>query len=150
GTLAFTLSVSLLTGMLFGVWPALQFSRIDLSQVLKEGAKSSAGVGRRELSRGLVVAEGAMASVVLVGAGLLVRSFQRLLRVDPGFRSDHMLGLKIKLPPTRYSSSQQFNEFYQRLMPQLRSMSGIEQAAIIDRLPFAPSFAVEPFTTDGR
>src|SRR5215831_9412592 len=150
GTLAFTLGVSLLTGMLFGVLPALQFSRIDLNQVLKEGAKSSAGVGRRNLSRALVVAQVAMALVVLVGAGLLVRSFQRLLRVDPGFGSDHLLGLKIKLPPTRYSNSQQFNEFYQRLMPQLRSLSGIEQAAIIDRLPFAPSLAVDPFTTDGR
>jgi putative ABC transport system permease protein len=150
GTLAFTLGVSLLTGVLFGVLPALQFSRIDLNQVLKEGAKSSAGVGRRNLSRALVAAEVALAVVVLVGAGLLVRSFQRLLRVDPGFGADHMLGLQIKLPPTRYSNSQQINEFYQRLMPQLRSLSGIEQAAIIDRLPFAPSLAVDPFTTDGR
>ena len=81
GTLAFTFGVSLLTGVLFGALPALQISRIDLNQTLKEGGKGSAGAGRRSLSRALVATEVALAVIVLVGAGLLVRSFQKLLQV---------------------------------------------------------------------
>src|SRR5262249_34433885 len=83
-TLAFSFGVSLLTGVLFGALPALQISRIDLNQTLMEGGKGSAGAGRRNLSPALVMIEVALAVIVLVGAGLLVRSFQKLLQVDPG------------------------------------------------------------------
>ena len=149
-TLAFTFGVSLLTGLLFGMLPALQISRIDLNEALKEGGKSSAGIGRRNLSRTLVVAEVALAVIVLVGAGLLVRSFQRLSQVDPGFRADHLLSLKINLSPTRYQKGEQVNSFYQQLMPRIRALPGVQQAAVIDRLPLASSGAVAPFTAEGQ
>jgi predicted permease len=149
-TVAFTCGVSLLTVVLFGVLPALQISRIDLNQALKECSKSSPGIKQRHLSRMLVVAEVALAVIVLVGAGLLVRSLQRLLRVDPGFRADHLLSLKINLPMSRYQSDEQINTFHQQLMPRIQSLPGVEQAAAIDRLPLAPSGAIEPFWTEGK
>jgi len=140
----------LLTGILFGVLPALQVSRIDLNQALKEGGKSSAGTGQRNLSRTLVVVEVALAVIVLIGAGLLVRSLNRLLQVDPGFRADHLLSLKINLPPSRYQRDEQIASFYEQLMPRIRALPGVEQAAVIDRLPLAPSLAITRFTAEGQ
>ena len=149
-TLAFTLGVTVLTGLLFGTLPALQFSRVDLNQMLKEGFNKSTGSRRRNISRLLVAAEVALAVIVLVSAGLLVRSFQRLSGVDPGFHAQQLLSLKIDLPSVRYSKSEQIDSFYQRLIPRLQTLPGVEGVAIIDRLPFGPSLAVDPFTTDGH
>jgi putative ABC transport system permease protein len=153
-TLAFTFGVSLLAGVLFGMLPATQSSRVDLNQALKECGKSSAGVKRRNLSHALVVAEVALAAVVLVGAGLLVRSLNRLLQVDPGFRADHLLSLKISLPPMRYSGSQQadeqVNNFYRQLTQRIQALPGVEMAATIDQLPLARSGAVVGFWAEGR
>ncbi|MGH9936237.1 MAG: ABC transporter permease, partial [Blastocatellia bacterium] len=150
GTLAFTFGVSLLTGVLFGALPALQISRIDLNQTLKEGGKGSAGVGRRSLSRTLVMTEVALAVIVLIGAGLLVRSFQKLLQVDPGFRADHLLSLKIELPQSRYQRDEQIRNFYQQLAPRIQALPGVQQAALIDRLPLAPSFHISKFVVEGQ
>lgn len=149
-TLAFTFGVSLLTGVLFGALPALQISRIDLNQTLKDGGKGAAGVGRRNLSRALVTAEVALAVIVLVGAGLLVRSFQKLLQVDPGFRADHLLGLKIELSQSRYQSDEQIRNFYQLLGARVQALPGVEQSALIDRFPFAPSFHISKFVAEGQ
>src|SRR5262249_60371987 len=104
-TLAFTLGVTVLTGLLFGTLPALQFSRVDLNQMLKEGFNKSTGSRRRNISRLLVAAEVALAVIVLVGAGLLVRSFQRLSRVDPGFHAQQLLTFNIHLPSPPYPNS---------------------------------------------
>jgi predicted permease len=150
GTLAFTFGVSLLTGVLFGAMPALQISRIDLNQTLKQGGKGSAGAGPRSLSRALVATQVALAVVVLVGAGLLVRSFQKLLQVDPGFRADHLLSLKIELPQSRYQRDEQIRNFYQQLTPRIRALPGVEQAALIDRLPIAPHFHISRFVAEGQ
>jgi predicted permease len=149
-TLAFTFGVSLLTGVLFGALPALQISRIDLNQTLKEGGKGSAGAGRRNLSRTLVMIEVALAVIVLVGAGLLVRSMNKLLQVDPGFRADHLLSLKIELSQSRYQRDEQVRDFYQRLTQRIQALPGVEQAALIDRLPFAPSFRISRFVAEGQ
>jgi len=149
-TLAFTFSVSLLTGVLFSALPALQISRIDLNQTLKEGGKGSAGVGRRGLSRTLVMTEVALAVIVLVGAGLLVRSFQKLLQVDPGFRADHLLSLKIELPQSRYQIDEQIRNFYQQLTQRIQALPGVEQVGVIDRAPFAPSFHISGFIAEGQ
>src|SRR5499426_3479850 len=150
GTLAFSFGVSLLTGVLFGALPALQISRIDLNQTLKEGGKGSAGVGRRNLSSALVTIEVALAVIVLVGAGLLVRSMNKLLQVDPGFRADNLLSLKIELSQSRYQRYEQVRDFYQRLTPRIQALPGVEQAALIDRLPFAPSFHISGFVAEGQ
>jgi putative ABC transport system permease protein len=149
-TLAFTFGVSLLTGILYGVLPALQVSNIDLSSSLKEGGKRSAGAVGRNLNRTLVAAEVALAVIVLAGAGLLVRSFNRLLQVDPGFRADHLLSQKIDLPEFQYKTNEHGDSFFRKLLPRIQAIPGVQQAALIDRLPLGPSLACDPITTDGQ
>ncbi|HEV2668207.1 MAG TPA: ABC transporter permease, partial [Blastocatellia bacterium] len=149
-TLTFTFGVSLLAGVLFGALPAMQISRIDLNQTLKEGGKGSAGAGRRDLSRALVMAEVALAVIVLVGAGLLIRSMNKLLQVDPGFRADHLLSLKIELSRTRYQRDEQVRDFYQRLTQRIHALPGVEQIGVSDRLPLAPSFRISRFIAEGQ
>ena len=146
--LTFTFGVTLLTGLLFGVLPALRISRINLNQALKEGGSSV--VGRHNVSRALVLAEVALAVVVLVSAGLLVRSFQSLLRVDPGFRADDLLTLKINLTDTRYDKRGEVANFYQQLLARIEALPGAKQAAVIDRLPLGPSRAVTRFAAEGQ
>lgn len=149
-TLTFTFGVSLLTGVLFGALPAMQISRIDLNQTLKEGGKGSAGAARPGLSRALAPLEVALAVIVLVGAGLLVRSVNKLLRVDPGFRADHLLSLKIELSQSRYQRDEQVKEFYQRLTTRIQALPGVERVGVIDRLPLAPSFRISRFIAEGQ
>lgn len=149
-TLAFAFGISLLTGVLFGALPALRISRIDLNRTLKEGGKGAAGLGRRNPSSVLIMAEVALAVITLVGAGLLVRSFQKLLQVDPGFRADHLLSLKIELPRSRYQSGEQVKNFYQQLTARIQALPGVEQVGFIDRLPLAPSLAISRFVAEGQ
>jgi putative ABC transport system permease protein len=149
-TLAFTFGVSLLAGVLFGTLPAVQISRIDLNQTLKEGGKGAVGAGRRTLSRALVMIEVALAVIVLVGAGLLVRSFQKLLQVDPGFRADHLLSLKVELPRSRYQKNEQVKNFYEQLTSRIQGLPGVQQVGVIDRLPLAPSLAISRFIAEGQ
>ncbi|HEV8484274.1 MAG TPA: FtsX-like permease family protein [Blastocatellia bacterium] len=94
--------------------------------------------------------ETALAVMVMIGAGLLVRSFQRLLQVDPGFRTDHLLSLKIDLPLPRYQQGEQVTSFYQQLMPRLQALPGVEQVSVVDRLPFSSSFNVARFAPEGE
>ena len=149
-TLAFTFGATLLTGILFGVLPALKVSRINLNQAFKEGGKGSAGGVRRKLSGTLVTIEVAIAVIVMIAAGLLIRSFQKLLQVDPGFRTDHLLSLKIDLPLPQYQKDEQAAKFYQELMPRLQALPGVEQVTLVDRLPFASSFNVARFVPEGE
>jgi len=149
-TLAFTFGATLLAGVLFGVLPALQLSRINLNQALKEGGKNSTGAGQRDLSRPLVIVEVALAVIVLIGAGVLVRSFNKLLQVDPGFRTNHLLSLKIELPQTLFPREDDRRNFYRRLMPQIQALPGVEGAGLIDRLTFAPTLAISKFVAEGQ
>ena len=148
-TLVYTFVVSLLTSVLFGALPALRISRIDLHQTLKEGGQGIGG-GRRNLSHALVMTEVALAVLVLVGAGLLVRSFQKLQQVDPGFRADHLLSLKIELPRARYQRDEQVRNFYQQLTSRIQALPGVQHVGVIDRLPLAPSLRVSRFAAEGQ
>lgn len=149
-TLMVAFGVSLLTGALFGALPALQVSRIDLNQTLKEGGKGLAGTGRRNLSRTLVVVEVALAVVVLVGAGLLLRSMNKLLHVDLGFRADHLLSLKIELPRSRYSKAEQVKNFFQQVTSRVEALPGVEKVGLIDKVPFSPSMRISRFAVEGQ
>jgi predicted permease len=146
--LGFSALLTIATGLLFGALPAMQISRLDLNQVIKEGGKASADAGRRSLNGSLVVAEVALAVVVMIGAGLLVRSFQRLISIDPGFRVDHLLSLKIDLPQARYQDDEKVNNFYQRLTTAVSALPGVQQSALISQLPFANTGAVEPWIVE--
>jgi predicted permease len=130
----FTLLISLLTGILFGLVPALQASRLSLSNVLKEGGRSS--VSHHHLRNLLVVSEVALALVLLIGAGLMLRSFMKLTSVDPGLDTKNILTANIRLPRSRYPAPQQA-AFYRQLLERLRVTPGVEAASAAFPLPLS-------------
>lgn len=131
--LGFTLLVSLLTGLLFGLFPALQLSPPNLNDSLKEGGRSS-GFHSRKLRSALLVSEVALAIVLLVGAGLLIRSFVKLLNVDPGYRAENLLTAWIALPP-RYRDNAQRVQFYEQVLQRLASLPGVASVGATSHLP---------------
>jgi predicted permease len=133
--LSFTLLLALITGVICGLIPAFQAARIDLIGTLKEGARGSTTDSGRRVRNGLVVAEIAMAMVLLVGAGLLTRSFINILSVSPGFNPQHLLAARISLPTTRYRDSKQQTDFFQQTLERLAVVPGVEAAGAINYLP---------------
>jgi putative ABC transport system permease protein len=131
--LGFTLLVSLITGLLFGLLPALRLSRPDLNHTLKEGGRGS-GFHGRGLRGALMVSEVALAVVLLIGAGLLIRSFVKLLNVDPGYRAENLLTARLTLPP-RYNEKAQRVQFYDQLLPRLAALPGVASVGATSHLP---------------
>jgi len=148
----FTLAVSLLTSLIFGLAPALQASRIDLNESLSEGGRGSSGGGSRRLRRALVVAEIALSLVLLIGAGLMVNSFLRLQNVNPGFSVDHILTMQMSLPQVRYpdSRSDLTSGFFQQLIERVRTLPGVESAAVTSALPLGPGGWGKLFTREDQ
>ena len=123
--LAFSLAVSFVTGLLFGVLPALRTARVDPSVALRDGTRTATtGRGQHRLHNSLVIAQTAVGLVLLIGAGLLIRSFVRVLEVDPGFDRRNVLTASLSLPDNRYPRDKEI-EFYQDLLPRLRSLPGV-------------------------
>jgi predicted permease len=134
--LLFTLCVSLFTGLLFGLAPAWKVSRADLTRALNQGGKgSTAGEGHRRYRGALIVSEIALAVILLTGAGLLIKSFSRLLQIDPGFNSSRLLALQLNLPPSKYGEPPQRAAYYQQLEERLRALPGVQSVGAISRLP---------------
>jgi len=134
--LAFTAAITLSTGVLFGLAPALQAARPDLSGALTEGGRGgSAGLGRQRFRRGLVVSQIALALVLVAAAGLLIQSFARMRGVDPGFVPERLLTARVELSPVRYESNEQIRTFYNRLVRRLESLPGVRSAAAVKALP---------------
>ena len=148
--LAFTLSMSVLTGIVFGLAPALSSVRSDLNSILKTSGRGTTGSRSRARWRNaLVVSEIASCVVLLAGAGLLIRSFARLENVNPGFRPDHVLTMQIALPETRYSG-QKIALFYQQLVERLQALAGVQYAGIARNLPLSGSDASLNFVIENR
>lgn len=139
--LGVTLAVSLLTGIIFGLIPALQSSNPDLNESLKEGGRSMIGGSHRVRSL-LMVVEVATALVLLIGAGLMVKSFMRLQRVKPGFEPQRVLALDLSLPRTKYGERHQVKSFYQGLIERVESLPGVQAAGMITFLPLTGRVAV--------
>ena len=135
--MAFTFAVALLTGALFGIFPALQTSRPDLHEELKGGAGSSVSPGRRRrfTSNALVAGEIALSLLLLVSAGLLLKDFARLRSMDIGVRTDGVWTAALQLPEADYATDQQRFAFAQSLLEQARGIPGVETAALSDRMP---------------
>jgi predicted permease len=137
--LVFTLVISLLAGVLFGLTPALQVSRPDLNSVLRsEGRGSTAGRGRNLFRAMLLVSQAALSMVLLIGAGLLVRNFIQLRNTSPGFEPDHLLTMNIGLPPTRYSTAPQMISFFRDVVSKVSVLPGVQAAAVSSALPLNP------------
>lgn len=136
--LAFTLAVTLVVGVVFGLMPAFRTSGEKLHELIKSGGKtSSVGTGRHRLRSVLVVVEVAAALVVLIGAGLMIRSFVSLSNVDPGFRSEGLLTFQISLPGNKYAGPPQQQQFFDQLLSRLSGLPGVKGAAAISALPLS-------------
>src|SRR4030095_14707419 len=125
--LAFTIGISFITGILFGLVPAFQAGVVDVHETLKE---TSRGVTRRQwLRSSLVVVEVASTLVLLIGAGLLIRSFYRLQKVNPGFSYEHLTSFSVALPSKKYSTVEQQSDFYRKLLDNIRTVPGVQSTA---------------------
>ncbi|MGA9770724.1 MAG: ABC transporter permease [Blastocatellia bacterium] len=133
--LGFTFALSLLTGLIFGIAPAYQASKPDLTEALKEGGKSSTGARRARLRSLLVVSEIALALVLLIGAGLMIKSMSRLLAVNPGFNTGNLLTFGLMLPPNRYPEASRAVAFHEQLLTRIEGLPGVKGAATTDLLP---------------
>jgi len=150
--LAFTAAVCVATGIVCGLLPALRTLRANLAGALKQGSKGTSGSGHRRTHNVLVISEIAMALVPLIGAGLLLRSFQHLLEVDPGFRVDHILTMEVQqaaLPFTQASKLSQEDWIqigqkqslqFEQIVERIRALPGVKEAAGIDDLPLSKEF----------
>jgi predicted permease len=148
--LFFTLGVSVLTGIVFGLVPALQSSRLNLTEALKDGQKGvGGGVNNRRWLGGLVVTEVALALVLLTGAGLLIRSFHHVSETDPGFNPERLLTLSVPLPLTGYETQQKQALFYERTLEKINALPGVESVACVSRLPLV-GMATVTFTAQGN
>ena len=149
--LGFTLGVSLLTGLVFGLVPALQASKPDFNESLKEGGKSATeGLRRNRIRSALVVAEVALALVLLVGAGLLVKSFIGLQRVSPGFDAENVLTMRIDLSRAKYATPEAAGNFYTQLQERVSALPGVEAVGMISELPLSGQPNDTYFTVEGR
>ena len=136
--LTFSFALAILTGLVFGIVPALQLSKADLNSDLKEGGKTDGSGGSRSRLRGaFVVAQVALSLMLLVGAGLLLNSFYRLLRAEPGFDPRNLLTMEYRLPKNRYSKGEQQWAFHKEVIERVSNVPGVVSAAVVRGLPFS-------------
>jgi len=151
--LAWTLGVSLLTGVVFGIAPALEATRPNLNDALKEGGKGAGGEGSRSrrLRSALVVAEVALALVLLASAGLLVKSFARLQRVDTGFDTENVLTMVVRLSDGKYREDAQVVGFFRQATERIRALPGVREVGTVNFLPLYGGLGSSTaFTIEGR
>jgi len=154
--LVFTLGVSLATGLLFGLVPAFKGSRGELAETLKEGGgKNAPGSGSQKTRSLLLVGEVALSLVLSIGAGLLAKSFMRLISVNPGFQADNLLTMTLALPEEKYREQHQRLAFFKALLEKVEGLPGVKSAAAVSILPLRSNFLnmrvnVGPFQIDGQ
>jgi putative ABC transport system permease protein len=149
--LGWTLLISLLTGLISGLAPALQISKPNLNDTLQEGGRrDDSGATRHRLRNLLVVAEVAIALVLLTGAGLLFKSFVHLQQVNPGFNSQNVLTLRLALPSYRYAGEEQSKAFTTELLHRVKNLPGVDSVAITTALPLSRTEAASSFTVEGQ
>jgi predicted permease len=148
--LLFTLGVSLLAGVLFGITPAIQGAGQDIQRTLREAGQASqtlrSGGGLRRV---LIVGEFALALILLAGSGLMVKSVSQLGRVDPGFRTDRLLAASVRIPQARYPDTESQVVFFDRLLSELDAVPGIRAAATTSTLPFGGGWGTSVFSVEG-
>jgi putative ABC transport system permease protein len=149
--LAFSLLISVLTGVLFGLAPAIHAARTNLNEMLKEGGRSvTGGKARQRVRSVLVTVEVALSVCLLVSAGLLLRSFWRLQDVDPGFKSDHLLTARLTLPRNRYQENAQGWNFYRQTLEKIGALPGVESVAVTSAMPMSGGNTATQIQVEGR
>jgi putative ABC transport system permease protein len=149
--LTFTLGVSLAAAFFFGLFPAAQLSRLDLNKALREEGRGLIGsAGRNRLHRLLVVSEVALAMILVITAGLLLRSFDRLLRIDPGFKVENLLTAAVVLPASRYQDNSRVLAFYGDLLNRMKNLPGVVSTAGTSGIPLTGPSGDTVFQIEGR
>ena len=146
----FTLLVSVVTGVLFGLAPALQVSKPNLNDALKESGRTTAGLRRNRFRSVLVVSEVALSLVLLIGAGLMIKSFARLSQIDTGFNPAQVMTLAVALLPSKYPEGKQVAQTYSQILERAASSPGVISAAATSYLPLTGSNESDSFTIEGR
>ena len=147
--IAFTVVASLLTAVLFGLLPAFRSSRVDVVTAMKQSGWETSLGGSYRLRSVLVVSELALSVMLLIGAGLLIKSLWQLERVDPGFNPANVLGMRVSVPKSQYPGSRERAVLYQQMVDRIRAVPGVEDAAAINDLPFSGSRTSTSFDIDG-
>ncbi|HET7251569.1 MAG TPA: ABC transporter permease [Gemmatimonadales bacterium] len=148
--LGFGIALALVTGALFGLAPALRASRVDLQLTLKDGGRASTSGGSRRLSDVFVVAQFAVSLVLLISAGLTLRSFRNLLALDPGYRVQHVVVARVPVPYPRYANDTVVRQFYDRLLEGVRSIPGVRAVGIADLVPLSPGNTQNNVIAEGQ
>jgi predicted permease len=149
--LAFTLGVSLLTGFAAGLLPALRLTKEDVNQALKQGLGRTAADSSGNRTRSvLVVCEVALSLMLLIGAGLLIRSLWMLRNVNPGFDAHRVLTMEVSIPQSKFASPQQQVSFFQRVLDRVRALPGVQAAGLIDNLPLNDNGSHQPVQVEDR
>ena len=148
--LLFVLAASILTGILAGAVPALRAGKTDLNDTLKEGGRSDPAGAGRLTRRVLIVAEVALSLVLLMGAGVMLRSLHALRNVDAGFNPRGVLKMDINLPEARYPEAARRSDFYDTLVERVRAIPGVQSAGVVDTLPVTGGGSVQPLVVEGR
>jgi len=146
---AFVVALTVVSGVVFGLLPALRASRPDVIAALRESGTRSATGGAGRLRSVLVVAEVAIAVVLLVGSGLVIRGFLQLMQVDPGFRSSNLLTLRVPLPVAAYGTDDKRRAFVDDVLPRIRTLAGVERAAAASQIPLAGGASVYTIAIEG-
>jgi putative ABC transport system permease protein len=147
--LLFTLSIALITGLLFGIVPAIQASRTDPQASLREGGRGVGDTSGQAARRVLVVAEVALALTLLVGAGLLLRSFAMLQAVSPGFDASNLMTMSVSLPNVKYPTPESRAAFFEALMPRIAALPGVVAAGATSNIPFGGNWSTGSFDVEG-
>ncbi len=149
--LTYTFGVTILTGILFGLIPALRYSKPNLVEFFKEGGRAGAeGAQRTGVRSALVVSQVALTMVLLVGSGLMIRSFRQLTRVETGFKVEKLLTMEYRLPRNKYPEGKQQWEFHRLVAERVRAVSGVRSASLIRALPFSGNGGSLAFELPGR
>jgi putative ABC transport system permease protein len=146
--LGFTIAISFITGILFGLVPALQAGEVDVHETLKDTGRGMSG--RSWLRSSLVVVEVATTLILLIGAGLMIRSFYLLQKVNPGFSYEHLTSFSVSLPQKKYTNEESMTSFYRNLLESIRATPGVESVAAASGLPLGNNGWQTSFTIDGR
>jgi len=145
--LLFTILAAVVAGIMSGILPALQSSRLDVNSTLKEGGRSGAGGrGRHRLRNALVITQVTLATVLLIGAGLLTRGFRTLLDLNAGFQPETLLTMRVNLPDTRYAKPEQWRQFFDRALVNLSALPGVQTAAETSWIPYGDGGGNSTFT----
>lgn len=146
----FTFAISALTGVAFGIVPAWQVSQTNLNQVLREQSRTATAGGLKLFRHGLVVSEIGLSLILLIGAGLLLKSFWNLIGINPGFRPENVVTANVGLPAARYKDPVKQDEFFRRTLETLRATPGVQCASAVTNLPFSGSRGATSFSIDER